>query len=90
MKSVTEAELKLSLLRYNMLSKEKATAVHMYIYSYAGKSSYYDDKWEECIDEMIKMEDDLRKYGYKFVCTGTKVAGEIGYSTYKIVPIDHH
>ena len=85
---MTEAELKLVLLRYNMLSKEKATAVHMYVYS--GKSSYYDDKWEECIDEMIKMEDDLRKYGYKFVCNGIKEAGEISYSAYKIVPIGFH
>lgn len=87
---MSEVELKLMLLRYNMLSKEKATAVHMYVYAYAGKSSYYDDKWEECIDEMIKMEDDLRKYGYKFVCTGTKAAGEISYSAYKIVPISSY
>ena len=85
MKSVTEIELKLVLLRYNMLSKEKAMAVHMFVYT--SKSSYYDDKWEECIDEMMKMEDDLRKYGYKFVCTGTKEAGGISYSAYKIVPI---
>ena len=84
---MTEAELKLSLLRYNMLSKEKATAVHMFVCSHADKSSYYDDKWEECIDEMIKMEDDLRKYGYKFVYNGIKEADEISYSAYKIVPI---
>ena len=90
MKSVTEAELKLVLLRYNMLSKEKATAVHMYVYAHADKSSYYDDKREECIDEMIKMEDDLRKYGYKFVYNGTKAAGRISYSAYKIVPIDNN
>ena len=87
---MTEAELKLALLRYNMLSKEKATAVHMYVCAHADKSSYYDDKWEECIDEMIKMEDDLRKYGYKFVCTGIKAAGNISYSAYKIAPIDNH
>ena len=87
---MTEAELKLSLLRYNMLSKEKAAAVHMFVCAHADKSSYYDDKWEECIDEMMKMEDDLRKYGYKFVYNGIKAAGEINYSVYKIVPIDHH
>ena len=87
---MTEAELKLMLLRYNMLSKEKATAVHMYVCAHADKSSYYDDKWEECIDEMIKMEDDLRKYGYKFVYNGIKEADSISYSAYKIVPIDHH
>ena len=83
---MTKIVLKLMLLRYNMLSKEKATAVHMFVYT--SKSSY-DDKWEECIDEMMKMEDDLRKYGYKFVCTGTKTAGGIGYSAYKIVPISN-
>lgn len=86
---MTEAELKLSLLRYNMLSKEKAKAVHMYVCAHVDKSSYYDDKWEECIDEMIKMEDDLRKYGYKFVYNGIKEAGGISYSAYKIVPVDH-
>lgn len=87
---MTEAELKLALLRYNMLSKEKATAVHMYVCAHADRSSYYDDKWEECIDEMIKMEDDLRKYGYKFVYNGIKEADKISYSAYKIVPIDNH
>lgn len=90
MKGMTEAELKLSLLRYNMLSKEKAKAVHMFVYAHADKSSYYDDKWEECIDEMIKMEDDLHKYGYKFVYNGIKEADGISYSAYKIVPISFH
>lgn len=85
MKSMIEVELKLMLLRYNMLSKEKAVAIHMY--EHTGKSSYYDDKWEECIDEMMKIEDDLRKYGYKFICAGIKVVGETSYSAYKIVPI---
>ena len=83
---MTEIELKLMLLRYNMLSKEKAVAIHMY--EHTGKSSYYDDKWEECMDEMSKMMDDLRKYGYKFICTGIKAVGETFYSAYKIVPID--
>ena len=84
---MTEIELKLMLLRYNMLSKEKAVAIHMY--EHAGKSSYYDDKWEECIDEMIKMEDNLHKYGYKFVYNGIKEADGISYSAYKIVPISN-
>ena len=51
---MSEIELKLMLLRYNMLSKEKAVAIYMY--EHTGKSSYYDDRWEECIDEMMKME----------------------------------
>lgn len=84
---MSETELKLMLLRYNMLSKEKATAVHMFVYT--SKSSY-DDKWEECVDEMMKIEDDLRKHGYKFVCTGIKAAGGISYSAYKIVPAGNH
>lgn len=87
---MTEMELKLMLLRYNMLSKEKATAVHMFVCAHADKSSYYDDKWEECVDEMMKMEDDLRKYGYKFVCTGIKAADGISYSAYRIVPISSY
>ena len=87
---MTEAELKLVLLRYNMLSKEEATAVHMYVCAHASESSYYDDKWEECVDERMKMEDDLRKHGYKFVCTGIKAAGGISYSAYRIAPIDNY
>ena len=81
-----ETEMKLALLRYNMLSKEKATAVHMYVCAHAGKSSYYDDKWEECIDEMMKIEDDLRKDGYEFVSTGIKTTDKTQYRVYKIVP----
>lgn len=84
---MSEIELKLLLLRYNMLSKEEATAVHMYVCT---SESSYDDKWEECVDEMMKMEDDLRKHGYKFVCTGIKSAGGISYSAYKIVPISSY
>lgn len=87
---MSEIELKLLLLRYNMLSKEKAIAVHMFVCAHADKSSYYDDKWEECVDEMMKMEDDLRKYEYKFVCTGIKAAGGISYSAYRIVPISSY
>lgn len=87
---MTEAELKLSLLRYNMLSKEKAIAVHMSVCAHADESSYYDDIWEECIDEMIKMEVDLHKYGYKFVYNGIREADGISYGAYKIVPIDFH
>ena len=36
---------------------------------------------------MMKMGDDLRKYGYKFICTGIKAVGETSYSVYKIVPM---
>lgn len=84
-----ETEMKLALLRYNMLSKEKATAVHMFVCAHADKSSYYNDKWEECIDEMMKMEDDLRKDGYEFVSTGYKTAGGVSYRVYEIVPVNN-
>lgn len=84
---MTGTELELTLLRYNMLSKEKATAVHMYVCAHTNKSSYYNDKWEECIDEMMKMEDDLRKDGYEFVSTGIKTTSKTQYRVYKIVHV---
>ena len=84
---MTEVELKLMLLRYNILSKEKATAVHMFVYT--SKSSY-DDKWEECVDEMMQMMNDLRSCGYKFTCAGSREAGRVIYEIYKIVPVSNH
>ena len=71
--------LKLMLLRYNMLSKEKAAATSKCMHT--GE----DDDWEECVDEMTKMEDDLRKYGCEFVRTSSKAAGETRYNVYTIV-----
>ena len=76
---MTETVLKLMLLRYNMLSKEKAAATSKCMHT--GE----DDEWAECIDEMTKMEDDLRKYGCEFVRTSSKAAGESRYSVYTIV-----
>ena len=85
---MTEMELKLTLLRYNVLSREESAAASKYMR--AGETADYEDKWFKCINEMAKMEDDLREYGYKFVYNGIKAAGSISYSVYKIVPIDHH
>lgn len=77
---MTETELKLALLRYNMLSKERADAAYM-----CALTGDYS-KWADCMDEMKKMEDDLREYGYKFVYVGYKAAGGGYYSVYEIVP----
>ena len=76
---MTETELRLTLLLYNMLSRERAKTAEM--------CSYTCDygKWTDCIDEMKKMEDDLRKHGYEFVYAGFKIADEIRYSVYTIV-----
>ena len=76
---MTEIVLKLMLLRYNMLSKEKAAATSKCMHT--GE----DDEWTECVDEMMKMGDDLRKYGCEFVRTSSKAAGETRYGVYKIV-----
>lgn len=73
-----ETVLKLMLLRYNMLSKEKAAATSKCMHT--GE----DDEWAECVDEMTKMEDDLRKYGCEFVRTSSKAAGETRYNVYTI------
>ena len=76
---MTEIELKLTLLRYNILSRERAKIADM-----CARTCDYG-KWADCIAEMKKMEDDLRKHGYEFVYTSTKTAGELQYSVYKIV-----
>ena len=84
---MTEAEMKLALLRYNMLSKEKADAAYMW--GHAGESVCYESKWSKCWDEMMKMEDELREHGYKFVFTNFKRVGKFQYQEYKIVPMSN-
>ena len=91
MRNMTETVLKLMLLRYNMLSKEKAAATSKCMHT--GE----DDEWEECVDEMTKMEDDLRKDEYRFVCTdyefvrtSSKAAGETRYNIYTLVPTNKY
>lgn len=83
---MTEMELKLLLLRYNMLSKERTTAAYMW--KHDGERACYESRWSVCVDEMMKMRNDLRKYGYEFARVGSKVTGRIGYSVYEIVPIN--
>ena len=84
---MTEIELRLTLLRYNILSKEESIAASEYMR--AGETADYEDKWFKCINEMTKMEDDLRKYGYKFTCVGSKTEDRVCFNVYKIVPMDN-
>ena len=84
---MTETELKLALLRYNMLSKERADAAYMW--RHAGESVCDEAKWSKCVDEMSKMRDELRSYGYEFGNAGCKVVGKVQYNVYTIVPVSN-
>ncbi len=82
-----EAETKLALLRYNLLSKERAVAAYMW--GHAGESVCDEAKWSKCVDEMSKMRDELWSRGYKFDSTGYKKVGKAQYEVYKIVPVSN-
>lgn len=84
---MTEAELKLMLLRYNVLSKEESAAASEYMR--AGETASYENKWFKCINEMTRVEDDLRKDGYKFTCIGSRTEDGVRFNVYRIVPIDN-
>lgn len=84
---MTETELKLLLIRYNMLSKERAEAAYMWRCS--GESVCYESRWSKYVDEMEKIDDDLRGYGYRFTFTDFKRAGKFQYQVYKIVPMNN-
>ena len=83
---MTEAEMKLALLRYNKLSRERAEAAYMW--RHAGESVCYMSKWSKCTDEMSKMMSDLRKDGYKFIFTHFEKVGKFQYQVYDIVPVN--
>ena len=82
---MTEIEMKLLLLRYNNLSKERAEAAYMW--RCTDESLYYEARWSKCVDEMEKMRGDLRECGYEFTYTDSKVTGRIRYNVYETVPI---
>ncbi len=82
---MTDTESKLLLLRYNVLSKERAEAAYMW--SLTGKSAYEKAKWLECVGEMEKISRELLSYGYELVCTGTKATSKTQYRVYKIVHV---
>ena len=84
---MTETELKLALLRYNMLSKERADAAYMW--RHAGESVCDEARWSKCVDEMSKMRDELRECGYEFGNAGCKVVGKVQYNVYTIVPVSN-
>lgn len=80
-----EAELKLLLLRYNMLSKRESTAAYMCLQ--AGEDMYCNAEWSSCVDEMIEIRNYLRKHGYELAYADVKAVGETEYDVYKIVRI---
>lgn len=84
---MTEIELKLLLLRYNNLSKERAKAAYMW--RCTGESVCYESKWSMCVDEMSKIKADLRECGYEFASIGYKVVDKVQHEEYKVVPISN-
>ena len=76
---MTELELKLLLLRFNILSKEMAEANYKW-----RLTSKRDSKWSEYEDEKTKMMKDLSKYSRAFAYAGSKTEGEVEYAVYKI------
>ena len=81
---MTEMELKLFLLRYNMLSKREYTAAYMCLQ--AGEDISCNAEWSRCVDEMIEIGSYLRKHGYELAYADVKTADRIEYDVYKIVP----
>ncbi len=84
---MSEIELKLLLLRYNMLSKKDDTFACMCIH--ANTIAGYEYEWAECIDEMTEINNELRNHGYELVYDDYKTEGEVSYSMYKLAPIDN-
>ena len=83
---MTETELKLALLRYNLLSKKRAIAA--FTWRHTGENAHDEAEWSECVSEMREMKDDLYRDGYKFTCAGSREAVRVIYEIYKIVPVD--
>ena len=84
---MTELELKLMLLRYNMLSKKEAEAAYKCMN--AGDLIGYEDEWAAYLDKLAAVRRELRNYGYEVVYTGCKTADNIKYRVYKIAPINN-
>ena len=85
---MSELELKLLLLRYNMLSKKDDTFAYMCIHS--NEIAGHEYEWAECINEMAEIKNELREHGYDLVYDDFKTEGKVWYSVYKLVPIDNH
>lgn len=84
---MTEIELKLILLRYNMLSKKRAIAASTW--RLTGENAHDEAEWAECIGEMREIKNELRNHGYKLTCAGSRVADRLVYEIYKIVPVSN-
>ena len=84
---MSEIELKLLLLRYNMLSKKDDTFAYMCMH--ANTIAGHEYEWAECIDEMTEINNELRNHGYKLVYGDYKTEGEVSYSVYRLAPIDN-
>ena len=84
---MSEIELKLMLLRYNMLSKKDDILADMCIH--ANAIAGHEHEWAECIDEMTEIKNELRKHGYELVYDDYKTEGKLCYSVYKLVPISN-
>ena len=85
---MTEAGLKLMLLRYNMLSKKDDIFADMCIH--ANTIAGHEHEWAECIEEMSEIKNELREHGYELVYDDYKTEGKLCYSVYRLVPIDNH
>ena len=84
---MTETELKLLLLRYNMLSKKDDMFADMCIH--ANTIAGHEHEWAECIDEMTEIKNELREHGYELVYDDYKTEGKLCYSVYKLVTISN-
>lgn len=85
MKNITEIELKLLLLRYNMLSKKDDIFADMCIHD--NKLAGHEDEWAECIAEMTEIQNELREYGYRPAYDDYRTEGKVSYVVYKLVPL---
>ena len=84
---MTEAELKLLLLRYNMLSKKDDIFADMCIH--ANTIAGHEHEWAECIEEMTEIKNELHEHGYEPVYADYKTEGKVSYSVYKLAPISN-
>ena len=84
---MTEIELKLLLLRYNMLSKKDDIFADMCIHD--SKIEGYEYEWAECIEEMSEIKKELREHGYRPAYGDYRTEGKVSYVVYKLVPIDN-
>ena len=84
---MSEIELKLVLLRYNILSKKDDMFADMCIH--ANTIAGHEHEWAECIDEMTEIKNELRKHGYELAYDDYKTEGKLCYSVYKLVSISN-